>query len=73
VVASSLPAIPEVCAGAARLVDPSNTEALGFALRELATNENLRRNLEERGRTRAQEFSWERAAQETWAVYQELS
>jgi glycosyltransferase involved in cell wall biosynthesis len=72
VVAANRSAIPEVCGGAAQLVDALDTEALASALLGLAKDETKREEMERRGQSRAQQFSWLRAADETWAVYREL-
>jgi len=68
VVASNRGALPEVTGGAALLVDPTPAplaEALGRVLADPALRERLR----EAGLTRAAQFSWERTARETLAVY----
>src|SRR5271157_2373566 len=72
VVTSNRSALPEVAGDAALLVDPGNTEALGEALRLLAGNEDLRRDLASRGIARARLFTWEKAVRETWDVYREV-
>ena len=72
VVTSNRSALPEVVGDAALLVDPHAVEALAAALRSLATQEDLRRDLIARGRRRAAAFSWDTAVARTWAVYQEL-
>jgi glycosyltransferase involved in cell wall biosynthesis len=72
VIASNRSALPEVAGDAALLVDPENTAALASALRDLTENEDLRRDLSERGICRARSFTWKNAVRETWKVYQEL-
>jgi glycosyltransferase involved in cell wall biosynthesis len=72
VVTSNRSALPEVAGDAALLVDPEDTEALREALRQLITNEDLRAKLISSGRARAQVFTWEKAACETWTAYQNL-
>jgi glycosyltransferase involved in cell wall biosynthesis len=72
VVASARSALPEVAGEAALLVDPEDTESLGAALRLLAGEEDLRRDLAGRGIARARLFTWEKAARETWDVYREV-
>jgi glycosyltransferase involved in cell wall biosynthesis len=69
VVASDRSAVPEVCGGAAALVDVTREEAIGSTLRELGWNQDRRADLEARGSTRALQFSWVKAASETWQVY----
>jgi len=72
VIASDRSALPEVAGDAALLVDPDDTQAIGNALRELTLNHDLCRELTRRGTARAQEFTWEKAARETWEVYRRL-
>ncbi len=72
VVASAGSAIPEVAGEAALLVEPRDAAALAAALERLIADEELRRELADRGRRRAAEFTWERAAAATWNVYAEL-
>jgi glycosyltransferase involved in cell wall biosynthesis len=72
VITANRSALPEVAGDAALLVDPENSEALGQALRELTINVDLCRELARRGTARAQTFTWEKAARETWDVYRTL-
>jgi glycosyltransferase involved in cell wall biosynthesis len=72
VIASNRSALPEVCAGAALLVDPEDTTALMQALERLSQDQNLADDLTRRGKLRAAEFMWEGAAKKTWNVYQKL-
>jgi glycosyltransferase involved in cell wall biosynthesis len=72
VLTSNRSALPEVAGDAAILVDPENTEALIGALRNMAADEGLRQDMAARGLARSRLFTWERAARETWDVYQEL-
>ncbi|MGA2269707.1 MAG: glycosyltransferase family 1 protein [Bryobacteraceae bacterium] len=72
VVTSNRSALPEVAGDAAILVDPGNTESIGAALRRLARNEDLRRDLAWRGMTRARLFTWEETIRQTWEVYRDV-
>jgi O-antigen biosynthesis alpha-1,2-mannosyltransferase len=72
VLTSDRSALPEVAGDAAVLVDPFDTAALVHSLRELTGDENLRRELAERGRARAHTFTWEKTARRTWDVYSTL-
>ncbi len=72
VLASDTPALVEVMGGAGLHAAVGDDAALGEALtrlRELGMTEQLRR----RGLARAQEFSWERTAAETLAIYREAA
>jgi alpha-1,3-rhamnosyl/mannosyltransferase len=72
VVASNTTSLPEVAGDAAVLVDPHNTDALAEALRAILQDEPLRRGLRAKGLVRAGQFSWERTARETLAVYRRV-
>ena len=64
--------VAEVTGGAAALVDPLDVDAIGRALVTLGLDASLRQNLAERGLARASEYSWDRAARETLAVYRSV-
>jgi len=53
-------------------VDPTNVSGLAEAVRRVLVDENLRKDLIERGMKRARCFSWAAAARETLALYQEV-
>ena len=72
VLTSNRSSLPEVAGEAAILADPQNQDELTFALRTLTEQEALRRALSEKGVERAAGFSWEKAVEQTWAVYREL-
>jgi len=72
VVTSNRSALPEVAGDAALLINPEDAEALASALSSLMQDEGLRTAWGKRGLARAKLFSWEKAARETWAVYQTL-
>jgi glycosyltransferase involved in cell wall biosynthesis len=58
-----------VAGDAALLVEPTSTEEIADGLIRLWTDDSLREQLVQRGIERAKQFSWERAAAETAAVY----
>jgi glycosyltransferase involved in cell wall biosynthesis len=72
VITSRIPVIMETAAQAARLINPTDTKELTAALVELLTDGGARAQLASAGRKRAAEFTWERTAQETLAVYREV-
>lgn len=74
VITSTASSLPEVTGtdGVARLVDPGDTEALAGAMAEVMQQAGLRADMAKRGLTRAAEFSWEKTAQETVAVYRKV-
>ncbi|NJL92658.1 MAG: glycosyltransferase family 4 protein [Anaerolineae bacterium] len=72
VLASTTSSMPEVSGQAAWLVDPLDTEALAEGLRRLLTDPALRETLSTAGLERARQFTWERAAQQLYDLYQRL-
>jgi glycosyltransferase involved in cell wall biosynthesis len=71
-VASNASSIPEIGGDAALYFDPLNVEEIIDAIRRLLGDDDLRDTLRERGLTQAARFSWQRAADETQAVYDAL-
>jgi glycosyltransferase involved in cell wall biosynthesis len=67
VVASTAGALPEVLGDAALLVDPYDEDALAEALQAAVEDHG---ELRQRGLDRAARYTWQRAASETWAVYE---
>lgn len=72
VLASNRSALPEACGDAAVLIDPLREDEIAQALSTLIANPAWRESLAAAGRERAGRFSWQRAAEATWAVYREL-
>jgi glycosyltransferase involved in cell wall biosynthesis len=62
VAASDIPAIREVSGDGALLLPPGDEGAWAGAIRRLATDENLRRDLRGRGETVARRYSWDKTA-----------
>lgn len=70
IVASRLPAIEEVTAGAARLTDPGDEEGFARELLDVVSSGESRESLRRAGLERATAFSWRRAAGATAHVLQ---
>lgn len=68
VVASETTALPEILGDAAELVDPRRTEAIVNGMLAVTEDSEYRSALIERGRARASEFTWHRAADDLKAV-----
>ena len=73
VLTSSVSSLPEVAGDAAVLVQPRDVDAIAEGLGRLLEDDSLRRQLSERGYRRAADFSWERCARETLAVYKAVT
>lgn len=72
VACSNTSSLPETGGDAALYFDPLDVPAMADAIRALWTGSDLRAELRDRGLRQANRFSWERAADETWAVYERL-
>jgi len=69
VVAADATSLPEVAGGAALLVPPEDVAGFAQALADVLQSAELRADLVCRGRQRAAQFTWQRAAMETLAIY----
>lgn len=72
VVCSTAASLPEVVGHAALLVDPNDMQGWVDAMERILLDDQLRRDLRERGIERAADFTWERTARQTLSVYEEL-
>jgi len=54
------------------LVTPKDSHALADAVIELLANTDLRREMAENGRHRAEQFRWERVSQRVLSYYEQL-
>lgn len=64
--------LPEVVGDATILVDPSDVAQIVDAMRLVLTQPALAAELRARGLARAAQFTWERTARETIAVYERV-
>ncbi len=72
VITSNRTALPEVAGDAAVLVNPEDTEELAGAIIRVLEDSALRDKLRAKGFERARQFTWQRAAERTLAVYREV-
>lgn len=72
VICANTSSLPEVVGDAAIMVDPYDVEALADAMHRVLSDAMLREELCQKGLARAQQFTWEKAARETLAVYTEV-
>jgi glycosyltransferase involved in cell wall biosynthesis len=72
VVTSNSSSLPEVVGQAGLMTPPRDTAALAQALVRLLDDEVLRQRLSRAGLEQASRFSWERAANKTQALYDEV-
>lgn len=70
VITGNLTSLPEVVGDAGIMVDPDDVDGMRENLRRLLEDRAFAENLGRRGLARAQTFSWDRCARETFAVYE---
>ena len=73
VLTSDTSCMPEVAAGAARLVNPLDVEEIAHALARCLSDEDWQAEARTKGLARAAGLSWERCTEETVAVYKQLA
>jgi glycosyltransferase involved in cell wall biosynthesis len=72
VVTSNTSSLPEVAGDATLLADPEDVEAITEAMRRVLADRALAKELQAKGLERAEQFTWERTARETIAVYEKV-
>jgi glycosyltransferase involved in cell wall biosynthesis len=73
VICANSTALPEIAGDAAVLVDPFDSAALAQAIHALLTNPAQQAELIEKGAIRAEAFSWEKTAQATLNIYEQVT
>jgi len=73
VIASNTTSLPEITGGAAELVDPTDVPAIASAIERVVAQPRRRAELVDRGRQRARDFTWSRAAERLLHVLQEVA
>jgi len=72
VITSNCSSLPEVAGDAAILVNPTDIDALAFAIRQVLEQPDLALSMQEKGIAQAQQFSWEQSARRTKEVYERV-
>lgn len=72
VITSNRSSMAEVAGDAALLVNPWDSEDIAHAMNQLMQDSDLQQHLAQKGRQRAQQFSWNHTAQKTMQVYLSL-
>lgn len=73
VVTSNTTSLPEVVGEAGITVSPRSLDEIVEAMRCILTDDALAEKLRQAGKQRARQFSWERTARETMAIYRQLA
>ncbi|KPK85090.1 MAG: glycosyltransferase [Bacteroides sp. SM23_62_1] len=66
VLASNVTSLPEVAGDAALYADPYNINAIAGKMLEIVKNDNLRKELIEKGKIQRQKYSWDKTAGGLW-------
>lgn len=69
VITSPCGSIPEIAGDAVLMVDPNDVDAIAAAMVKLLTDKELHESLVENGKRRAELFSWQLAADNTFKVF----
>lgn len=72
VACGNISSIPEVVGDAASFFDPRSVDSLSETLERTLFDSDLKRHLIKKGFSRVKQFSWERCAEETFAVYKKV-
>ena len=72
VITSDRPSLPEVVGEAGLMVEATDSQALAEAMERALTDENLRREMREKGLKQAEKFTLEAAAEKLLDVYKRL-
>jgi len=73
VIVSNTSSLPEVVGDAGLQVDPFKPDEMAVAMWRILTDAELHRSLSAKGITRAACFSWDKAAEQTLALYHSLA
>lgn len=73
VVTSNVSSLPEVCGGAALLVDPYDVDAIAHGIVQAVTDDTLRADLIARGYERARSFSWTQSVKKIHEIYMQVA
>ena len=69
VITSRISSLPEVAGDGALMIDPNDDNEIASALEKLWKDDNLRAELIAKGKTRAEQFSWSKTAEQTVKIY----
>jgi glycosyltransferase involved in cell wall biosynthesis len=73
VVTSNVSSLPEIIGDAGLVVDPLDLDEMGRALIRTATDPGFREECRNKGRSRAELFSWDAAARKTLQIYEDAA
>jgi glycosyltransferase involved in cell wall biosynthesis len=65
--------VPEIVGDAALTFEPGNSDELAYKILQLTNNKLLYNKLREKGLEKAKKFTWQRAAEEYYRIYKEVT
>ena len=68
VLTSNTSSMPEIAGGAALLCDPFSVESIKIGMTKLASDENLRADMVQKGLIRQADFNWDKTAAKLWSA-----
>jgi glycosyltransferase involved in cell wall biosynthesis len=71
-IVSRTASLPEVCGDATHYVDPQDVHSIAEGMYRVLTDSNLQHVLSQRGLERAKSYRWEKTAEETLQVFNEV-
>jgi len=72
VITSNCSSLPETVGNAAILVDPNNTDALACEMKRVLSDEELQKDLIEKGLVHVSSHTWEKASQKMIEVFADV-
>ena len=72
VITSNISSLPEVAGDAAILINPENSDELSDAINKISNNSKYREELIEKGFDNVKKFSWEKTAEQTLSIFEEV-
>ncbi|MFZ4400788.1 MAG: glycosyltransferase family 4 protein [Bacteroidales bacterium] len=72
VITSNITSMPEIAGNAALLVDPYSITEIADAMQKIATDDEFRTSLIEKGKKRRIEFSWDKTAEKLWSSIEKI-
>jgi len=72
VVTSDRGSLPEIAGGAALLVNPEDIDDMAQGISDVLDDDSLQGRLKMQGRKRAEAFTWQKTASETFSLYRDI-
>jgi glycosyltransferase involved in cell wall biosynthesis len=72
VITSNVTSMPEVAGDAALLINPESVAEIAAAMEKMASDEELRKTLIEKGNKQVLKFSWQLSADKLWACFEKV-